>query len=95
MGILDLPKTERQKYSDLKRVGPETVYEGLHQLLRIRIYGGNRRLATARDTMSAKHSSTGQGRTAPKAPMNFKNREELTTAAEAAEVCCGTLVRTG
>ena len=35
-----------------------------------------RRLATARDMISAKHSSTGQGRTTPKAPMNFKNREE-------------------
>ena len=54
MGILDLPKTERQKYFDLKRVGPETVYEGLDQFLRIRVCGGNRRLAMARDMSSMK-----------------------------------------
>ena len=54
MEILDLPKTERQKYFDLKRVGPETVYEGLDQFLRIRVCGGNRRLATARDTSGVK-----------------------------------------
>ena len=44
--------------------------------MRIRIYGGNRRLATARDMISVKHSSTGQGRTALKALMNLKNSEE-------------------
>ena len=44
--------------------------------LRIRICEGNRRLITARDMISTKYSSIGQGRTALKAPMNFKNREE-------------------
>ena len=41
MGILDLPNTERQKYFDLKRVGPKAGSKGSDQFFRMQKVRGS------------------------------------------------------